>query len=319
MNLENTPAGSQAATARPAGLLERVVLVVDDSPVDRHLAGGIIHKMDGWRAIFAGHGREALEVLEREARQLPDIVLTDLLMPEMDGLELVQAVRSKYPTLPVILMTAHGSEDVAIQALQQGAASYVPKKFLARDLAETLDQIVSTSQINRNQQRILDSLAFHETRFILENDTSLVAPLVAHLEQTLERMKACEPSGMILVGVALHEALTNAILHGNLELDSSMRETDEKQYYQLAIDRRDQEPFRDRRVHVHVTVDREQAVFVVRDDGHGFDPAILPDPTDPANLGRLSGRGLLLIQTFMDHVEHNPKGNEIKMVKRRSR
>jgi CheY-like chemotaxis protein len=318
MNPEITSATSPAPPGSPASLMERIVLVVDDSPVDRHLAGGIIHKMDGWRAVFAAHGREALDVLARDPRRLPDIVLTDLLMPEMDGLELVQAVRAKYPLVPVVLMTAHGSEDVAIQALQKGAASYVPKKLLARDLADTLDQIVSTSQVNRDQLRILDSLTHHETRFILENDTSLVAPLVGHLEQTLERMKACEPSGMILVGVALHEALTNAILHGNLELDSSLRESDEKQYYQLALERREQDPFRDRRVHVHVVVNREQAVFVVRDDGQGFDPALLPDPTDPANLGRLSGRGLLLIQTFMDHVEHNPKGNQITMVKRRT-
>ncbi len=318
MNPENTSATGLAAIASPTGLPERTVLVVDDSPVDRHLAGGIIHKMEGWHAVFAAHGREALDVLARQPHQLPDAVLTDLLMPEMDGLELVQAVRGKYPHLPVILMTAHGSEDVAIQALQNGAASYVPKKFLARDLAETLDQIVSTSHVNRNQQRILDSLVHHETRFVLENDTSLVAPLVGHLEQTLERMKACEPSGMILVGVALHEAFTNAILHGNLELDSTLRETDEKHYYRLAVERRDQEPYRERRVHVNVTVNRQEAVFVVRDDGPGFDPALLPDPTDPANLGRVSGRGLLLIQTFMDHVEHNPRGNQITMIKRRT-
>ena len=54
---------------------------------------------------------------------------------------------------------------------------------------------------------------------------------------------------------------------------------------------------------------------MVRDDGNGFDPAILPDPTDPANLERVSGRGLLLIQTFMDSVRHNATGNEITMVK----
>jgi CheY-like chemotaxis protein/anti-sigma regulatory factor (Ser/Thr protein kinase) len=316
MNTENTSATEPTPAAAPAGTVAHTVLVVDDSPVDRHLAGGIIQKMDGWRAVFAGHGREALDVL---ARQLPDVVLTDMLMPEMDGLELVQAIRSKYPLLPVILMTAHGSEDIAIQALQKGAASYVPKKCLARDLAETLDQIVSTAQINRNQQRILDSLTHHETHFVLDNDTTLVAPLVGHLEQTLERMRACEPSGMILVGVALHEALTNAILHGNLELDSDIRETDEKQYYQLASQRRTQAPYRDRRVHVHVIVNRQEAVFVIRDEGQGFDPATLPDPTDPANLGRVSGRGLLLIQTFMDRVEHNPTGNQITMVKHRTR
>src|SRR5205807_10656253 len=96
------------------------VLVVDDSTVDRHLAAGLIHKMEGWKASFAGNGVEALAAM---AEHMPDIVLTDMLMPEMDGLELVQTIRIKYPRVPVILMTAHGSEDVAIQALRKGAAS----------------------------------------------------------------------------------------------------------------------------------------------------------------------------------------------------
>jgi anti-sigma regulatory factor (Ser/Thr protein kinase) len=60
---------------------------------------------------------------------------------------------------------------------------------------------------------------------------------------------------------------------------------------------------------------RHEATFSVRDEGSGFDPALLPDPTDPANLGRVSGRGLLLIHTFMDRVEHNEKGNQIVMTK----
>jgi CheY-like chemotaxis protein/anti-sigma regulatory factor (Ser/Thr protein kinase) len=310
MNPSNvvSPAPALAAGATPT----HTVLVVDDSAVDRHLAGAIVHKLEGWQAIFAGHGREALEVIER---QPPDIVLTDLLMPEMDGLELVQAVRAKYPLIPVILMTAHGSEDVAIQALQKGAASYVPKKSLARDLEETLDQVLAASQTNRSQKRIIDSLMHYESHFVIDNDTTLIAPLVGHIEQNLERMQACAPSGLILVGVALHEALTNAILHGNLELSSELRETDEKQYYRLGAERRSQSPYAQRRVSVKVSVSRQDAVFVVRDDGPGFDPATLPDPTDPANLGRVSGRGLLLIQTFMDRVEHNARGNEITMVK----
>ena len=57
-----------------------------------------------------------------------------------------------------------------------------------------------------------------ETRFSLENDTGLIPPLVAHLEEDLSRLKLCEPSGLVLLGVAMHESLTNAMLHGNLEL-----------------------------------------------------------------------------------------------------
>ena len=61
-----------------------------------------------------------------------------------------------------------------------------------------------------------------------------------------------------------------------------------------------------------------EAVLTVRDEGAGFDPGTLPDPTDPANLGRSCGRGLFLIRSFMDEVRHNAAGNEITLVKRRT-
>ncbi len=291
------------------------VLVVDDSTVDRHLAAGLIQKMEGWKPSFAGNGVEALSAMEQH---MPDIVLTDMLMPEMDGLELVQTIRVKYPRVPVILMTAHGSEDVAIQALQKGAASYVPKKSLARDLPETLEHILSATQTDRNNRRIVDSMMRHETYFVLQNESSLIAPLVGYLEDTISRIQLCEASGLMLLGVALHEALTNAIFHGNLELSSSIKEANEKEFYRLAQERKTQEPYKDRRVYVTATLTRQEATFVVRDQGNGFDPATLPDPTDPSNLERVHGRGLLLIQTFMDRVEHNETGNQITMVKYRS-
>jgi CheY-like chemotaxis protein/anti-sigma regulatory factor (Ser/Thr protein kinase) len=305
---------STEAAASEAGTPAHTILVVDDSVMDRHLAGAIIQKSEGWQVTFASNGKEALEVLQQ---QTPDVVLTDMLMPEMDGLELVQAIRIKHPLVPVILMTAHGSEDLAIQALRNGAASYVPKKSLARDLAETLDGVLAASQTNRREQRILNCLTHHETHYQLENDLALVAPIVGHLEHQVERLQACEPSSLVLVGVALHEALTNAILHGNLGLSSELRETDEKQYYRLAAERRTQPPWCERRVFISATLTPQESVFIVRDEGEGFDPESLPDPTDPANLGRVCGRGLLLIQTFMDRVEHNERGNQITMVKRR--
>src|SRR5262245_29548019 len=195
---------STTSSAPPAN----TVLIVDDSSMDRHLAGAIVQKMGGWQATFAGNGIEALEMLEK---QRPDIVLTDMLMPEMDGLQLVQAIRSKYPLIPVILMTAHGSEDVAIQALQKGAASYVPKKSLPRDLAETLDQVLAASKTRMQEQRLLSRLDVSEAKFTLENDTSLIPALVSHVEEDINRLKLCEPGSLVLLGVALHEALTNAM------------------------------------------------------------------------------------------------------------
>ena len=292
------------------------VLVVDDSSMEHKLTGSIIRKIGGWTTTFASDGKEALAAMKRE---VPDIVLTDLQMPEMDGLQLTREICSKYPTVPVILMTAHGSEDIAIQALQKGAASYVPKKSLAHDLAETLDQLMTLAKSTRFQYRVLECLQYQEMRFVLDNDTALIPPLVSFLEEAITKVQMAESSSMILLGVALHEALTNSIFHGNLELSSALKEENEREYYRQAEERKKIEPYLGRRIFVNVSLTQDEAMFVVRDDGNGFDPAILPDPTDPTNLERVHGRGLLLIHTFMDRVEHNPRGNEITMVKFRAK
>ena len=289
------------------------VLIVDDSVVDRTRAERLLAKEDQITVVTAENGIAALALL---ARQSVDLVLTDMQMPEMDGLHLVQEIRSKYPAIPVILMTAHGSEELAVQALQKGAASYVPKRNLAQDLAGTIGNILGVAKANRSQQRLLECLIHTESRIVLENDTSLIPSLIGHLENNLTRMKLCDENGLIRVAVALREALVNAIHHGNLEVSSCLREQDEKQYYALIQERLQQEPYMDRRVHIHARESHHEAVYVVRDEGPGFSPDSLPDPTDPVNLDKVSGRGLLLIRTFMDEVTHNKAGNEITMIKR---
>ena len=290
------------------------VLVVDDSAVDRRLAGGLLEKRLDAKVTYAEDGRAAVKALEKE---LPDLVVTDLQMPGMNGLELVEHVRRRYPLVPVILMTAHGSEEIALDALRRGAASYVPKRTLADDLAETVEDVLSIAHADREQQRIIEFLSHAESQFMLDNDPSLITPLVGHLEKGLMRMKLCDETGLIQMAVALREALVNAIEHGNLEVPSGLREGDGRVYREMVEARRRQQPYSDRRVYVSARETRSQAVYVIHDEGLGFDPSSLPDPTDPANLEKVSGRGLLLIRTFLDHVHHDDDGREITMIKRR--
>jgi anti-sigma regulatory factor (Ser/Thr protein kinase) len=87
-------------------------------------------------------------------------------------------------------------------------------------------------------------------------------------------------------------------------------------FYDLVKQRRLESPYKERRAHVRVCVTPESAEFVIRDEGPGFDPKVIPDPTDPAYLDRPCGRGLWLIHAFMDEVRHNATGNEITMILR---
>jgi CheY-like chemotaxis protein/anti-sigma regulatory factor (Ser/Thr protein kinase) len=292
------------------------ILVVDDNPIDRRLVGAMLEKSAGWKVHYAGDGMEALASIGRSP---PHAVLTDLQMPELDGLELVEEVRVKHPTIPVVLMTAHGSEEIAIRALQKGAASYVPKRSLKEDLIYVLEGVLAAAEVEQRRRRVLDGLEVSEMHFRLPNDPLLIPPLVALFQENLMGMKICDENNRIRVGIALEEALVNAMHHGNLEVSSDLRRVEgDRAYQELVQQRRRLSPYQGRRLDARARVTRDEALYTIRDEGPGFDPATLPDPTDPANLEKPSGRGLLLIRTFMDEVRYNPAGNEITMVKRRA-
>jgi anti-sigma regulatory factor (Ser/Thr protein kinase) len=220
----------------------------------------------------------------------------------------------------VILVTAKGSEEVAIRALREGAASYVPKRLLAGNLPETVESVLELATKRRGEARLKGCLRRHERRleFEVENDRDMLAPLVNFLQDNILELGVCNESESLQVGMALDEALVNALYHGNLEVSSRLKEDDDRAYYQLAKQRAGESPYRERRIYVLADLSTHEARFTMRDEGPGFDPRELPDPTDPENLLKLSGRGILLMRTFMDDVSFNAKGNEVTMVKRRS-
>jgi anti-sigma regulatory factor (Ser/Thr protein kinase) len=118
------------------------------------------------------------------------------------------------------------------------------------------------------------------------------------------------------VAIALEEALTNALIHGNLEIGSEWRDDSSARYYELINTRPNHAPYRDRRVHFDALLSRKGLRFVVRDEGPGFDIGNLPDPRDPANLEKPYGRGVLLMRHYMDRVVYNDVGNQVTMIKR---
>jgi CheY-like chemotaxis protein/anti-sigma regulatory factor (Ser/Thr protein kinase) len=291
------------------------ILVVDDNAVDRLLVGKLLAKGINLTAAYADNGRAALDAI---AKDLPDLVLTDMQMPELDGLELVRQVRRQFPLVPVILITAHGSEEIAVQALRSGAASYVPKQNLAGDLVQTVESVLNLADSHRRRQHLRQRLTRVESHFALENDRALIPPLVAELTENLTFMGLGDETELLRVTVALGEALENAMIHGNLEISAEERDRDEKAYHELIAQRRGQPPYADRLVYVTAKESRTEAVYIIRDEGPGFNTSLVPDPADPSNLEQMTNRGLLLIRAFMDEVTHNAKGNEIRLVKRRA-
>lgn len=292
---------------------QSTVLVAEDSRTQAVQFRWLLEKA-GFRAVMTSNGREALEMIRRSP---PDVVVTDLDMPELNGLELVEAVHAEFPQIPIVLATAVGSEAIAAEALRKGAASYVPKRYL-NDLIPTLQRLLAVAQADRTSSQLAACATFSEVRFCLTNDDGLVGPLVAQLKRMVERFGLRDGNGALRVATALDEALQNAIVHGNLEVTSKLREQEDGSAFQILVRQRRQEaPYNNRRAYVRATVTADSAEFVIRDEGPGFNPQAIPDPTDPAYFDRPCGRGLWLIHAFMDEVRHNEQGNEITMILRK--
>lgn len=289
----------------------RKILVVDDSKTQLAQIQYMLES-EGHETSTAADGKQAMERI-RESDFA--VVLTDLHMPEMNGLELVRELQEQRPGLPVVLMTADGSEEIAVEALQSGAASYLPKSSLMNDLISTVDEILQAAEARLAEEKGFNALESMETRFVLNHDLALIPGVVAMVEHDINRVCQLDEGTMLRMTTAYREALVNAIEHGNLELDSELREGDGQEYHALGHERRKQEPYKSRKVTVTSRISRTEVGLTIEDEGPGFDPSVIPDPTDPENLIRASGRGLMLIQTFMDSVKHNDRGNEITLVK----
>lgn len=288
-------------------------LVVDDDASLLELARSILERDLGAAVTTARDAESALAAIQTHP---PMIVLTDLNMPGLGGLELVEQMRKLNPDIPAVVMTAHGSEETAVEALRRGAASYVSKKLLHRDLAEIIHEVLSVRSEEYSYQKVHDCLHSAEYHWRLPNDRGLVRPIVSLLQKHLHRYRKLGADEIMRVGIALTEALVNAMVHGNLEVSSSLIGETSEPFNERIRKRMATEPYSRRVVHVDVFETPMEARYQIRDEGPGFDPAGIPDPTDPDNLEKGFGRGLLLIRTFMDEVFHNATGNQITLIKR---
>lgn len=291
------------------------LLIVEDSPVERIYIQSLLRRQ--WPSAKISICEDAVSVLPLIEHSLPDLILTDLHLPGgMTGLQLIEEITARELPVPVVLMTGVGSEELAMQAIFAGAANYVPKTRLKDNLVETVDKILRLSRRRTAHQRLLSSVVHQDLRFCLDNDTSLVMPFVELIQQHMAVATRFTSVDATRVGVALSEALTNAINHGNLELDSDLRQEDERIYHALGEKRRVEFPYKDRRTYIAVTMTDEDLDFRIRDEGPGFDTAKVLAKLECPDLDRVGGRGILLIQSFMDTLSFNETGNEIRFSKR---
>jgi len=130
------------------------VLLVDDDAGIQDLLASLLGN-EGYRVTAAGCGREGLEKLDTET---PDIVLLDVQMPGMTGFEVLTKIRERHPRLPVVMITGHGSEEVAADALRLGADDYIAKPLRIRNLCFRVERNLEKARLRAAQDRLNQQL-----------------------------------------------------------------------------------------------------------------------------------------------------------------
>jgi len=130
------------------------ILIVDDE-ADIALILKLQLEDSGFKTVRA---RDGIEALEHIAREKFDLILLDIKMPRMDGMQVLERVRKEYPDLGVVMMTAHGSEAIAVEAMKNGAIDYISKPFSTDDLVKKIERAIHNLRTRQENLRLSQQL-----------------------------------------------------------------------------------------------------------------------------------------------------------------
>jgi CheY-like chemotaxis protein/anti-sigma regulatory factor (Ser/Thr protein kinase) len=271
------------------------LLVVDDEVATHEVLAAALSRKD-WQINDAYDGLEGLACVEARSY---DLVLTDIHMPGIDGLELLRRIREIRPEVKVMVMTADSTPDNVVRAIREQAFSYFSKPFSPEAVADLIAQAVNTHHWEDDIEVLSAAPQWVSLRLRCKMETA------DRLMQFVREMGTnFPPAERDNIAAAFRELLMNAIEHG-CGSDPSKR---------IQV------------TYVHTT---RAIVYLIQDPGAGFSfdaiehAAIANPPDDPAHhleiraeMGvRPGGFGILLTRNLVDELVYNEKGNEVLFIK----
>jgi DNA-binding response OmpR family regulator len=290
-----------------------VLIAEDDEAVLQYVSRFV--SAEGHRVIGCEDGQVAWEKFVSDE---PDLVLTDLNMPQKSGLELLGQIRHSGSMCPVVIMTGHGTEDAAVEAIRLGANEYLKKPVRGNEIRHVLRKCLGQVFNQRSEREVMLSVVHHSLRLNLPNQLHMVPSVSNYLVQHCGGLVS--PDEIAGLRLGLHELLINAMEHGNLgisyeEKSSALREG--LDHLRALYEERLKNPrLRARRVTVEFEFDGANLEWVITDEGEGFDYAKLRDPFDDENIESQHGRGIYLSRLQFDEFQFEDGGCRVRVRKR---
>ncbi|MDH4121326.1 MAG: response regulator [Deltaproteobacteria bacterium] len=283
---------------------------------------------DRLHVYTANSGKEALNILR--GNNDIHVAVTDIRMPLLNGLELIEQARDIAPDIGFIVVSGHAESDEIISALRLGARNFIRKPYDFSELESVIYmeanryRLIKEERREREREKAIEQflVGIDRMKFMIPNNLEWVNHLAFRLARHMVSVGVCKEDSMVNVALGMIEIITNAIEHGNLGITSQEKiqlKGRGENVYQDEIKRREADPkYKNRFVKITSTIQKDQALVEIEDEGNGFDVNALLDPTAMENLFATSGRGILLARTFLDEVNFNPKGNKVSLVIRKS-
>lgn len=257
--------------------MQKKILIVDDYD-DLSTSLTEVFKQTGHSVKTVKTRAEAVNIIENEKF---DLIITDL-----DGEHLNAKTNDDITCLPEAATDARSQ----IKAFKICVSGYKPEEFSEEELKNFIETILNYKTKFLDQKANVKNL--HEKiEFEIPGLILLMNCILDYLLKRVEKTGAVDVENSNLF-IALDEAFVNAVKHGN-KFDAN------------------------KLVRITADISAQEARFTVEDEGEGFDIQAIPDPLDPANLFKTSGRGVLIIHNIMDEVKYNERGNRIEMVKKK--
>lgn len=264
------------------------LLVVDDEWTVAELLSHYLSQK-GYEVTVASNGRDAWKYFQKQSF---DLVLSDLRMPNFDGLQLLNAVKQANPRVPVVLISGYGDVETVVKALKGGAENFLSKPLNLKVLQKVVEQSLNIACIRPGGSQIQGEIQ-QTTSIKTQTRSEYLADMVYQISLSAVAVGFSQYDLDNNLKMALVEALTNAMEHGNQWEESKL-------------------------VRVQARLTRNTLEVTIEDQGPGFDHANQLDPTVEENLLNERGRGIFLLRAIMDEVRFNETGNTVTLIKRRS-
>jgi len=235
--------------------MAKSILIVDDEQIIRNVLKRKLESTTSYKVFMADDGVPALELFQRETI---DLVVSDLLMKQMNGIELLRKLKALQPQVPVIIITGYGSLDDAIEAIHLGAEDFIKKPFDINDVIETIDKTFRKRAEETDQREIIRFIASEDIKLEIPNNFEHLNVVINYVFSHLRARWLVTDEDLHDVKVCLYEALSNAFEHGNLEIPGDVKtrqlETGQQAWREYLLNRLADERYRNRLIHVGLCI-----------------------------------------------------------------